>query len=49
VRRSDFQHFDRVVVHGDEATHQVMVSRAGLVPITATGRWRLYGVPAAPD
>lgn len=45
VRRSDFSHFDFVIINGDEATHAVMTARAGLAPVTSAGRWRLYRPP----
>jgi hypothetical protein len=44
VRRPDFGFFDFVLVNGEDRDHERLASFAGLLPVTRSGRWRLYRV-----
>jgi len=47
VRRSDFAHFDFVLIRGRDAVH-AEVAGVVLEPVTAEGQWRLYRVLPPP-
>jgi hypothetical protein len=47
VRRSDFLHFDFVLIRGREAVHAEVAGDV-LEPVTAEGQWRLYRVLPPP-
>lgn len=44
VKRSDFVHFDFVLVNGEERDHRAVASFSELQPMTGSGRWRAYRV-----
>jgi hypothetical protein len=44
VKRDDFAFFDYVLVNGREADHKTFSAFPELLPVTHSGRWRLYKV-----
>lgn len=44
VKHGDFRHFDYALISGDETVHRRARARGLLVPVTDSGRWRLYSV-----
>jgi len=44
VKRSDFGFFDYVLANGEEGDHKTLSSFNALLPMSISGRWRLYKV-----
>ena len=44
LRITDLYHFDQVIINADDLLHDKLAAHFGLIPITATGRWRMYHI-----
>ena len=44
LRATDLDHFDYVIVNGTPGAHRAAMTAWPFVPLTTTGRWRLYRV-----
>ncbi|MBN1543532.1 hypothetical protein JW992_15430 [candidate division KSB1 bacterium] len=46
LKINDLYYFDRVMVQASDSLHTRLAAHFGLIPVTLTGRWRLYRIEA---